>query len=270
MTTTLISYIAIVLYLLSSAGLLYQLVKIPNEQDRSKLPLVLTSVVAIVLHAWVLSQTVLTENGLNLGFYQALSLMAWVVAVMVSLTSISRPVENLSLVFMPAAALCLLLSLLLPSQRILTDSFTIGLNLHILLSVTAYSLLTMAAVQSAILAIQESQLRNKHPVRAMRILPPMQTMEELLVQLLAIGFFLLSLSLATGLMFVHDMFGQHLSHKVVLSILAWFIFGLVLMGRWAWGWRGRTLIRWTLGGFALLMLAYFGSKLVLEVILHRV
>jgi ABC-type uncharacterized transport system permease subunit len=118
--------------------------------------------------------------------------------------------------------------------------------------------------------MQEHQLRNKRPVSAMRILPPMQTMEELLIQMLAIGFFLLSMSLASGLMFVHDFFAQHLVHKTVLSILAWLIFGLVLVGRWAWGWRGMKLIRWTLGGFISLMLAYFGTKLVLELILHRV
>ena len=97
----------------------------------------------------------------------------------------------------------------------------------------------------------------------------MQTLEELLVQTLTIGFFLLSLSLATGLMFMHDMLGQHLSHKVVLSMLAWLIFAVVLWGRWSRGWRGRTLIHWTLGGFASLLLAYFGSKLVLELICSR-
>ena len=71
-------------------------------------------------------------------------------------------------------------------------------------------------------------------------------------------------------MFVEDILHQHLSHKIVFSILAWLMFALVLFGRWAWGWRGKVLIRWTLGGFALLILAYFGSKLVLELILQRV
>jgi len=144
------------------------------------------------------------------------------------------------------------------------------MRFHILISITAYSVLAMAALQSIVFALQEHQLRHKHPVRAMRLLPPLQTMEELLVQLLTIGFFLLSLSLATGLMFVHDIFTQHLAHKTILSILAWVIFALVLCGRWSLGWRGQKLIRWTLSGFAILMLAYFGSKLVLELILHRV
>ena len=270
MSTTLLSYIAILLYLVTSARLIYQLFRLPAENRNSKLPVAGLSTLALIFHAIAVYQLIMTADGLNLGFYQTLSLMGWVVALLVTLAGIARPVENLSLVFMPAAALCLLLSILFPSQHMISDSATIGLHIHILLSVTAYSLLAMAAAQSIILAIQEKQLRNKQPVKAMRLLPPMQTMEELLLQLLAIGFFLLSLSLATGLMFIHDVFGQHLSHKVVLSIMAWLIFGLVLLGRWAWGWRGRTLIRWTVGGFGLLMLAYFGSKLVLEIILQRV
>ena len=98
----------------------------------------------------------------------------------------------------------------------------------------------------------------------------MQVMEEVLVQLLWLGFFLLSLSLATGMMFVHNIFAQHISHKTVLSIMAWCVFAILLWGRWSWGWRGRQLIRWTLGGFALLVLAYFGSKFVYELILKRV
>jgi ABC-type uncharacterized transport system permease subunit len=95
-------------------------------------------------------------------------------------------------------------------------------------------------------------------------------MEDLLIQILVGGFFLLSLSLATGFMFVSDLLSQHLAHKTVFSVLAWLIFALVLAGRWARGWRGPRLVRLTLGGFVLLLLAYFGSKFVLELILHRV
>jgi ABC-type uncharacterized transport system permease subunit len=104
----------------------------------------------------------------------------------------------------------------------------------------------------------------------MLILPPMQVMEDLLIQFILFGFFLLSLSLATGFMFLHNIFAQHLVHKTVLSILAWLIFGSLLWGRWSFGWRGRKVIYLTLGGFILLLLAYFGSKLVLELILHKV
>ena len=178
--------------------------------------------------------------------------------------------SNLVVIFFPVAALALLLESILPSTSIIPGGIAIGLKMHIILSVAAYSLLTIGALQSLVLAFEEARLRNRQPVKILNILPPMQVLEELLVQILTIGFFLLSLSLATGLMFMHDILGQHLSHKVVLSILAWLIFAVVLWGRWSRGWRGRKLIHWTLGGFASLLLAYFGSKLVLELILLRV
>jgi len=97
----------------------------------------------------------------------------------------------------------------------------------------------------------------------------LQTMEALLFQMLAAGFVMQSLSLATGFMFVEDLFAQHLVHKTVLSILAWFVFAILLWGRWRYGWRGKTAIRWTLGGFVSLLLAYLGSKMVLELVLGR-
>ena len=269
MNITLFSIIAILLYLAAGISVGRQIL-LPEDNSRAKLPFMAVGGLALLFHALVLYHTIVTGNGLNLGFYHALSLMGWMVALLVIVMGFGRPTENLSLVFLPAAAICLLLELLLPGERLLVDSAVIGLDIHILLSITAYSLLAMASVQAIVLAIQERQLHNKHPLRVMRMFPPLQTMEELLVQLLAIGFFLLSLSLATGLMFVHDIFGQHLSHKIFWAVLAWFIFGLLLLGRWARGWRGKILIGWTLGGFTFLVLSYFGSKLVLELILHRV
>ena len=88
-------------------------------------------------------------------------------------------------------------------------------------------------------------------------------------QLLASGFVLLSIALLTGWLFVENLLAQDLVHKTVLSGVAWFVFAALLIGRYRAGWRGRTAIRWTLTGFVLLALAYFGSKVVLEVILGR-
>ena len=100
-------------------------------------------------------------------------------------------------------------------------------------------------------------------------MPALQTQESLLFQSLGLGFFLLSLSLVSGVMFVDDLLAQHLAHKTILSIATWLVFAVLLWGRWRHGWRGRTATRWTLWGFALLALAYFGSKVVLEMVLGR-
>jgi ABC-type uncharacterized transport system permease subunit len=157
-----------------------------------------------------------------------------------------------------------------PSQRIISDSVSWPLELHIIISIIAYALLAMATVQALLLALQDRRLRQHHPGGFLRGMPPLTTMESLLFQMIAAGFVALGLALLSGLLFLEDMFAQHLVHKTVLSIAAWLVFGILLWGRWRFGWRGRTAIRWTLGGFITLMLAYFGSKLVLELILNRV
>ena len=95
------------------------------------------------------------------------------------------------------------------------------------------------------------------------------TLEELLFHLITVGFVILTVALGTGMVFVNDLFGQHLAHKTLLSIFAWLVFALLLWGRWKKGWRGRVAVHMTLVGIALLLLAYFGSKLILEVLLQR-
>ena len=143
------------------------------------------------------------------------------------------------------------------------------LEAHILISIFAYSFLSIAAVQAILLSIQNKHLHNQHPGGFIRALPPLQTMESLMFQMLAMGFVLQSFSLISGFIFLDDMFAQHLVHKTILSIIAWIIFAVLLWGRWKFGWRGKIAIRWTLGGFVSLLLAYLGSKMVLEIMLGR-
>jgi ABC-type uncharacterized transport system permease subunit len=140
---------------------------------------------------------------------------------------------------------------------------------HILSSIIAFSLLTIAALQAILLAIQEQQLRNHPSKRFIQTLPPLQTMESLLFQMIATGILFLTVSLISGFVFIEDLFAQYLVHKTILAIVAWVTFSGLLIGRIKYGWRGQTAVKWTLAGFSLLLLAYFGSKLVLEVILQR-
>jgi len=142
-----------------------------------------------------------------------------------------------------------------------------GLIFHVVTSIVAYSILGLAAIQAVVLSIQNSFLHKHQPGGLIRMMPPLRTMEALLFDAIIIGFICLSVSLITGIIFLENMFAQHLAHKTVLSIIAWLVFAILLTGRWLVGWRGRTAIRWTLGGFISLMLAYFGSKFVLELIL---
>ena len=104
---------------------------------------------------------------------------------------------------------------------------------------------------------------------AARSLPSVEALEAGTFQALTAGFAVLTLALFSGFVFVDNLFAQHLVHKTVLSCLAWVVFAVLLFGRWRFGWRGRTATNWALSGFALLGLAYFGSKIVLESILGR-
>ena len=267
---TYISLGAIFFYLLATYRLASGLIQSGTDTPSALKPqFFIFGFTALILHGIVLYQNINTLGGLNLGFYNALSLMSWCVALIVLLSALSKPLENLAVVIFPMTTIALLLEIFFESSRILPDSAPVGLKIHVLLSVCAYSLLTIALLQALLLALQDRQISRKQPATIMR-LPPMQIMENLLIQIIAIGFFILSLSLVTGLMFLNDIFAQHLIHKTVLSVLAWIIFGILLWGRWTQGWRGKKVIRWTIGGFLSLMLAYFGSKFVLELILKRV
>ncbi|MDX1656630.1 MAG: cytochrome c biogenesis protein CcsA [Candidatus Competibacteraceae bacterium] len=224
---------------------------------------------AVTLHALVLAQAIPRPEGFDLGFFNALSLTGWLIALVLLLTSLIRPVENLGIILLPFSALTVVLALLFPAQRIITDPQQWPLELHILISILAYSLLALASVQAILLAVQDHFLRSHRPGGFIRGIPPLVTMEALLFQLIRAGFWLLSLALISGFLFLEDIFAQHLVHKTVLSTVAWGVFGILLWGRRRFGWRGRKAIRWTLSGFTVLVLAYFGSKLVLELLLDR-
>jgi ABC-type uncharacterized transport system permease subunit len=143
------------------------------------------------------------------------------------------------------------------------------LGAHIALSILAYAFVTVAAALAITLTLLERRLRKKQPLGWLAILPSVEAMESAMFYTVGTGFAVLSLALFSGFFFLENLAAQHLTHKVVLSCLAWTILGVLLIGRWRFGWRGRTALRWTLGGFIVLVLAYFGSKLVLETILGR-
>ncbi|HET6592901.1 MAG TPA: cytochrome c biogenesis protein CcsA, partial [Xanthomonadales bacterium] len=107
--------------------------------------------------------------------------------------------------------------------------------------------------------------------RALSQLPPLLTMEKLLFRIIWAGFILLTATLVTGVVFTEELFGKaaKLNHKTLFGVVSWIIFAALLCGRHVYGWRGRVAVRWTLAGFLALVLAYVGSKFVLEVILGR-
>jgi ABC-type uncharacterized transport system permease subunit len=268
MDASLFSIVAFLAYLGAGFYVLRQLLNRAAGAGGFRGGLFALVIVALVAHGWVLFQNFIGPAGLNFGVFNAVSLLAWLVSLLLLVAMVSRPVENLGIAIFPLAALALLLEASFSTEHfIASDNFS--LKLHILISILSYSIFTIAAIQAVLLAIQDRHLHNKHPGGFVRSLPPLQAMETLLFQMLVVGFILQSLSLLSGFAFLDDMFAQHLVHKTVLSIMAWGIFALLLWGRWQFGWRGKMAVRSTLGGFILLLLAYIGSKLVLEVMIGR-
>jgi ABC-type uncharacterized transport system permease subunit len=259
--------IAAPLYLASGLMLALRLAgRLPPALTRGRVLAV--GLAAALLHAMLLYQHVWTPEGINFGFFNAVSLLTWVSAVVFLLSAMNQPIENLGIALFPLAAVAMLLEEAFPAQHLLRPEKEM-LDVHILISLAAYAVLTLAAFQAILLAIQDRHLHTKRPGGFIRALPPLQSMERLLFQLIGAGFALQSLSLITGFMFVEDMLAQHLVHKTFFSLVAWVVYAVLLWGRWKFGWRGRTAIRSTLAAFVCLLLAYLGSKLVLELLLGR-
>ncbi|BCO33233.1 inner membrane protein YpjD [Thiohalobacter sp. COW1] len=268
MHTHLIGILAILLYLASSSLLVARMVRGLEPGAGGRNSVIGLGFAGVVLHAVVLWPALVTASGLNLGFFNAASLIALLSAALLLLASLYRPLENLGVLLLPVAALTIALMFAYSTEHIILDQSSWQLDLHVLISVIAYSVLGLAALQALLLAVQEHQLRHHRLGGILQVLPPLRGMDLILMQLIGVGFALLTLALVTGVLFLEDIFAQHLVHKTVLSIIAWAVFGVLLWGHWRFGWRGRTAIRWTLGGFIFLMLSYFGTKLVLEILLR--
>ncbi len=262
MLPTIASALATLFYCLS-AFLIYR--QLDAAQNRRWIALA-PGLLAMFLQAVALNNLIIQPQGLNLGFFPALALIAWLISIQILLSSIYRRIESLGILVFPVSGLATVFASLHLSDHLITTSGS-AIQGHIMISVVAYSLITLGACQAGLLAYQDRSIRQHHPGGFIRFLPPLHDMETLLFQFLAFGFVCLSASLVSGFIYLEDIFAQSLVHKTVLSIVAWVILGILLFGRVKFGWRGKTAIRWTLWSFGFLMLAFFGSKLVLEFIL---
>jgi ABC-type uncharacterized transport system permease subunit len=245
---------------------LYAIKCFARQQPIHRTALFAVIAAALLFHGGGIYGLSAAHTGVQLGFFSVSSLIFWVINLIVLVSSFKKALHNLFILLSPLSVLAVGASLIGHDADV---QISYQLASHVILSILAYSLLTIATLQALLLAYQNHQLKSKHTIGNVRLLPPLQTMESLLFELLWAGEILLTLSILSGMWFLEDIFAQHLAHKTVFSIAAWVIYALLLWGRHRLGWRGYTAIRWTLGGFALLMLAYFGSKLVLELILQR-
>ncbi|WP_110189452.1 inner membrane protein YpjD [Pokkaliibacter plantistimulans] len=239
-----------------------------NKPVCSRNLILMLGLAGAIAQAFSLSHTLITDNGLRFDFFITASLIACIIVLLALASILTRPLENLLVVIYPMAALTVILSALVPAEG-QSHEYDPGLDLHIASSMIAYAFFTLALVQALLLSRQNWQLKHHKPSALTKALPPLMTMEKLLFELIWVGLIFLTIGLGSGFFFVENLFVQHLIHKTILSILAWFIFATLLVGHYRFGWRSRTAVRWTIGGFVVLMLSFFGTKLVLEYILHR-
>lgn len=266
MPLPLLAIVAALLYL-AAAGL--HLSHILQRRPRLSGAVVGMGAVALLCHGLVAWFSIFDAHSVHLGFYKILALIFLVINVACIAWLVRRPLQNLLVALMPLSAAAVLISAFAPHSGITPETLGYGLLLHIATSILAYAVLTLAAVQAALLAVQDRQLKHHHATGIVSFLPPLQLMETMLFELLWAGVILLTVAIVSGFLFLEDIFAQHLVHKTVLTLVAWIIYSTLLWGRYQLGWRSQTAVRFTLGGFALLMLAFFGSKLVLELILQR-
>lgn len=227
--------------------------------------------VPLALHTWLLARAVFAPDGLHLGVGNAVSAILWLTVLIYWLGNFYYRLDCLQSLVLPVAAAASLLPAVFPSVTPLPNTELMAFKIHLLIAMLAYSLFTIASLHVLLMALLERRLHDGTLPRALRGLPPLLAMETLLFRILWAGFFLLTLTLASGMVFSEELLGRaaRFSHKTVFGVLSWIVFAALLGGRHVYGWRGRIAVRWTLTGFLMLVLAYIGSKFVLEVILGR-
>ena len=225
----------------------------------------------LLLHALLLYEVLFGAAELRFGFGLALSIILWLAVSIYWLERHFLNLEGMQPVLLTAAAVCSLLPLPFPGLVSPAYTHTVEFRIHLSLGMLAYSLFTIAALQALLMTLLERRLRGHTLAGPLASLSPLLTMESVLFKLIAVGFVLLTLTLITGAVFSETIFQQAMkfNHKTLFALISWLIFAALLAGRTLYGWRGRKALRWTLSGFSALLLAYVGSRFVLEVVLSR-
>ena len=230
---------------------------------------------ALLLHGWLLHKDIFAQ-GFNFGLANALSCIFWLTVLIywladLGLFSAERQLQSLQAFVLPPAAIFAVLPAFSSSSHLMPEAKASLFIVHIGIALLAYSLFTFAALHALLMAIAERSLHNKPTLLKLPSFPPLMVMESLLFRVIALGFVLLTLTLLSGMLFSEEIFGKPLqfNHKVVFSVASWLIYGWLLYGRYQYGWRGKKAIRLTLIGFAILLLAYVGTRFVLQVVLGR-
>ena len=226
---------------------------------------------AVLLHAFVAGREFATPGGLDLSLPHAVSIVAALVALVAWASGLLNTLPAIGTVVLPVAAIASLLPAVVTNPHRFAFANEPWAALHIGIALVAYALFLVAALQALVLMGLEKRLRQHLPDPGAAGVPPLLTLERFLFRMVTVGFVLLTMTLASGMLFSEQIFGRPMlfTHKSVFSVLGWLTFAGVLWGRWRYGWRGRVALRWIVVGTVFVFLAYLGEKFVLEVLLRR-
>lgn len=255
-----------VLFYLATAGIIAT--KLFHRQGPNLKLSAIPAVIAILLHLYLLNAGILQDPGQNMSMINVASLIAVTIAFTMTIASFSLANAILLPVVYGFCALIVLISMFIPGSHIMQIEVKPALIVHIVLALLAYGCLIIAFLYALQLSYINTKLKEKKASLLHSSLPPLMTVENIFFKLLITGTILLTLSLASGFVFLEDMFAQEQAHKTVLSVIAWVIYCITVIGHSRWGWRGKSVISATVVGASLLTLAYFGSRFVKEVLIN--
>ena len=256
MISSLSAIMASLLYLMSS----YYLSRCIRHKETSglslRLPIMVSAAFALVLHTISLTLTLFTAESMVFSFGNGLSLIGWIGVFSLLIISFNKPTEMLGIFIFPLAATTTLLPQFLGSLHPI--DYTLGF--HVIISIFAYSVLGLATAQAILFSVQEKRFQQRQLTNLIRALPPLQLMEKTLIQLVMIGFIILTLALLSGSYFIDNFFDQKLAHKTFFSLLAWLTYALFLWGHFQFGWRGQKAARYTIWAYSFLASSYIGTQ----------
>ncbi|MEQ1766986.1 MAG: cytochrome c biogenesis protein CcsA [Methylotenera sp.] len=265
----LIPYLVVFFIYIAVAADFWRGAKSPVKDQSLKLHSAMIAL-GLIIHAWLLYQVIFT-HGFDLGFFNMLSAISWLTVLIYWVADLKHQLTSLQAFVLPPSAIFALLPASNVTNHLMPETESPLFLAHIAIALLAYSLFTFATFHALLMTVAERTLHNKPTLIKLPNFPPLMVMENLLFKIITLGFALLTVTLISGMWFSEEIFGKAMqfNHKTVFSIASWIIYGGLLYGRYQYGWRGLKAIRWTLTGFLLLVLAYVGSKFILQVLLGR-
>lgn len=246
-----------------SATIALQLRRVLNKSSGGRFTVFLVAALGVIFHAITVYNSMVTAQGVDFGFYKISSMIALFFSILLVGSAYNKPTENLLLTLLPVSVVAVIVAHYF-STDFQPKQYGNGILAHIILSILAYSVMTISATHAVLILLQDRRLKT-HRLSGMAWgLPPLQTMERLLWEMLVVGMVSLTLAILTGFFYIEDLFAQHLFQKTLLTLLSWVTYAVLLIGHVKNGWRGRTAASWTLSAFSLLIIAFMGTKFMLE------